>query len=232
MGHSAPRGCGERGFLGAVLRAGPRGGFRLLRVKSINASGHKFGLAPLGAGWVIWREKTDLPEDLIFNVNYLGGNMPTFALNFSRPGGQIIAQYYNFLRLGREGYRKIHQACYDTAQFFAAELVKLGPFEILYGGDPARGIPCVSWKLQDGAKVPFGLYDLADRLRVRGWQVPAYSMPPDREDLVVQRILVRNGVTRDLVASLLEDFQRAMDYFSSHPVATPRTAEEGTGYHH
>jgi len=206
--------------------------FRLPRVKSINASGHKFGLAPLGAGWVIWRERTDLPEDLIFNVNYLGGNMPTFALNFSRPGGQIIAQYYNFLRLGREGYRKIHQACYDTAQFFAVELAKLGPFEILYGGDPARGIPCVSWKLQDGAKVPFGLYDLADRLRVRGWQVPAYSMPPDREDLVVQRILVRNGVTRDLVSSLLEDFQRAMDYFASHPVATPRTAEEGTGYHH
>jgi glutamate decarboxylase len=206
--------------------------FRLPRVKSINASGHKFGLAPLGAGWVIWREKTDLPEDLIFNVNYLGGNMPTFALNFSRPGGQIIAQYYNFLRLGREGYRKIHQACYDTAQFFAAELPKLGPFEIIYGGDPACGIPCVSWKLQDGAKVPFGLYDLADRLRVRGWQVPAYTMPPDREDLVVQRILVRNGVTRDLVSSLLEDFQRAMDYFASHPVAAPQTAEEGTAYYH
>ncbi len=206
--------------------------FRLPRVKSINASGHKFGLAPLGAGWVIWREKTDLPEDLIFNVNYLGGNMPTFALNFSRPGGQIIAQYYNFLRLGREGYRKIHQACYDTAQFFAEELPKLGPFEIIYGGDPACGIPCVSWKLQDDAKVPFGLYDLADRLRVRGWQVPAYTMPPDREDLVVQRILVRNGVTRDLVSSLLEDFQRAMDYFVSHPVAAPQTAEEGTAYHH
>ena len=206
--------------------------FRLPRVKSINASGHKFGLAPLGAGWVIWREKTDLPEDLIFNVNYLGGNMPTFALNFSRPGGQIIAQYYNFLRLGREGYRKIHQACYDTAQFFAAELPQLGPFEIIYGGDPTCGIPCVSWKFQDAAKVPFSLYDLADRLRVRGWQVPAYSMPPDREDLVVQRILVRNGVTRDLVSALLEDFQRAIGHFSAHPVAAPRAAEEGTAYHH
>ena len=79
-------------------------------MKSINTSGHKYGLAPLGVGWVIWREKADLPEELIFNVNYLGGNMPTFALNFSRPGGQIIAQYYNFLRLGREGYRRIHKA--------------------------------------------------------------------------------------------------------------------------
>ncbi len=220
------------GFLAPFCAPDLAWDFRLPRVKSINASGHKFGLAPLGAGWVVWREKTDLPEDLIFNVNYLGGNMPTFALNFSRPGGQIIAQYYNFLRLGREGYRKIHRACYDTAQFFAAELPKLGPFEILYGGDPDRGIPCVSWKLREGAKVPFGLYDLADRLRVRGWQVPAYSMPPDREDLVVQRILVRNGVTRDLVSALLEDFRRAIDYFASHPVAVPRTAEEGTGYHH
>lgn len=206
--------------------------FRLPRVKSINASGHKFGLAPLGAGWVVWREKGDLPEDLIFNVNYLGGNMPTFALNFSRPGGQIIAQYYNFLRLGREGYAKIHGACYDTAHWFAAELTKLGPFEIIYGGDPASGIPCVSWKLRDGAHVPFGLYDLADRLRIRGWQVPAYSMPPDREDLVVQRILVRNGVTRDLVAALLEDFRRAIEYFETHPAASPLSAEEGTSYHH
>jgi glutamate decarboxylase len=206
--------------------------FRLPRVKSINASGHKFGLAPLGAGWVVWREKGDLPEDLIFNVNYLGGNMPTFALNFSRPGGQIIAQYYNFLRLGREGYAKVHGACYDTAHWFAEELIKLGPFEIIYGGDPGSGIPCVSWKLRDGAHVPFGLYDLADRLRVRGWQVPAYSMPPDREDLVVQRILVRNGVTRDLVTALLQDFRRAIEYFETHPAVAPLSAEEGTSYHH
>jgi glutamate decarboxylase len=206
--------------------------FRLPRVKSINASGHKFGLAPLGAGWVVWREKADLPEDLIFNVNYLGGNMPTFALNFSRPGGQIIAQYYNFLRLGHEGYAKVHGACYDTAQWFAAQLAKLGPFEIIYGGEPATGIPCVSWKLRDDARVPFGLYDLADRLRVRGWQVPAYSMLPDREDLIVQRILVRNGVTRDLIAALLLDFRRAIAYFETHPAVTPLSAEEGTSYHH
>ena len=88
--------------------------FRLPRVKSINTSGHKYGLAPLGVGWVIWRDHTDLPDDLIFEVNYLGGNMPTFALNFSRPGGEVICQYYNFLRLGREGYREVHQACHDS----------------------------------------------------------------------------------------------------------------------
>ena len=206
--------------------------FRLPRVKSINASGHKFGLAPLGAGWIVWREKSDLPEDLVFNVNYLGGNMPTFALNFSRPGGQIVAQYYNFVRLGREGYRKIHQSCYDTARFFAAELPKIGPFEVIYGGDPKAGIPCVSWKLKDGAPVSFSLYDLADRLRVRGWQVPAYSMPPDREDLVVQRILVRNGVTHDLITLLLEDFRSAVAYFEKHPVTSPLVASESGCYRH
>ena len=80
--------------------------------------GHKFGLSPLGVGWVIWRDAEDLPEDLIFRVNYLGGDMPTFALNFSRPGGQIVSQYYNFLRLGREGYRKIHQACYGHIRLY------------------------------------------------------------------------------------------------------------------
>lgn len=220
------------GFLAPFCSPDLEWDFRLPRVKSINASGHKFGLAPLGAGWVIWREQADLPEDLIFNVNYLGGNMPTFALNFSRPGGQIIAQYYNFIRLGREGYAKIQNACYATAQYFAAEIIKLGPFEILYGGETDGGIPCVSWKIKDGIKTPFSLYDLADRLRVRGWQVPAYSMPPAREDLVVQRILVRHGVTRDLVSLLLEDFRRCLEYFEKHPVADSITAEEGSGYHH
>jgi glutamate decarboxylase len=108
--------------------------FRLPRVKSINASGHKFGLAPLGVGWVVWRDKSDLPEDLIFRVNYLGGDMPTFALNFSRPGGEIICQYYLFLRLGREGYQRIHNACYATAQHLSSEIEKLGPFRIIYNG--------------------------------------------------------------------------------------------------
>jgi glutamate decarboxylase len=206
--------------------------FRLPRVKSINASGHKFGLAPLGAGWVIWREKTDLPEDLVFNVNYLGGNMPTFALNFSRPGGQVIAQYYNFIRLGGEGYSKIHNASYSSARYFAQEIEKIGPFQVLFGGQSEAGIPCVSWSIKPGANPPYSLYDLADRLRVRGWQVPAYSMPADREDLVIQRILVRNGVTRDLIELLLEDFKRCFDYFEKHPAAHMADPEEASGFHH
>ena len=207
--------------------------FRLPRVKSVNASGHKFGLAPLGVGWVVWREAADLPQELIFDVNYLGGNMPTFALNFSRPGGQVIAQYYNFLRLGREGYAKIHGACYDTAQYLAKEIAALGPFEILYGGDPAGGIPALCWKVRDGFDTRgYTLYDLADRLRSRGWQVPAYSMPADRQDLAIQRILVRHGVSHDLASLLVDDLKRSIEFFAAHPVSAPMTEAEAGSFNH
>ncbi len=207
--------------------------FRIPRVKSINTSGHKFGLAPLGCGWVIWREAKDLPQDLIFNVNYLGGNMPTFALNFSRPGGQTVCQYYNLLRLGREGYHKIQNACYETAQYISSEIAKMGPFEIIYGGDPKEGIPALAWKIKDGFDTKgYTLYDLADRLRSRGWQVPAYSLPANCQDLVIQRILVRHGVSKDLGALLIEDMYRCLDFFKAHPITKPLTAEEATGYQH
>ncbi|CAH1692885.1 glutamate decarboxylase B [Hyphomicrobiales bacterium] len=207
--------------------------FRLPRVKSINTSGHKFGLAPLGVGWVVWREKTDLSEELVFNVNYLGGNMPDFALNFSRPGGQVIAQYYNFIRLGREGYTKIQNACYETAEYLAREIAAMGPFEVLFNGDKTAGIPALCWKLKDANGIGgYTLYDLADRLRSRGWQVPAYSMPANREDLVIQRILVRHGVSRDLGSLLLDDMRRALDFFVKHPVVKPLTEEEASGFNH
>ncbi|MBN2140668.1 MAG: glutamate decarboxylase [Desulfovibrionaceae bacterium] len=204
--------------------------FRLERVKSINASGHKFGLAPLGVGWVVWRDAGDLPEDLIFKVNYLGGDIPTFALNFSRPGGQIVAQYYNFLRLGREGYRNIHRACYDTAAYLADEIAKLGLFEIIYNG--RGGIPALSWTLKPGIDPGFSLYDLSDKLRSRGWQVPAYSMPPRREDLVIMRALVRHGFSRDLGNLFLEDLKRAAAHFKGHPLTHPMGPEGGAAFEH
>jgi glutamate decarboxylase len=218
------------GFLAPFVYPDLEWDFRLPRVKSINASGHKFGLAPLGVGWVIWRDKEDLPEDLIFWVNYLGGNMPTFALNFSRPGGQIVAQYYNFLRLGREGYRKIHQACYETAQYLADEIGKMEPFEIIYDG--RGGIPALAWKLKEGVDHGFTLFDLADRLRTRGWLVPAYTLPPNREDLAIQRILVRHGFSRDLASLLLEDYGDAVAHFDKHPVSAPLTEEESGSFRH
>lgn len=206
--------------------------FRIPRVKSINASGHKFGLSPLGVGWIIWREAIDLPDDLIFWVNYLGGNMRDIALNFSRPGGQIVCQYYNFLRLGKEGYRKIHTACYDTARYLAGEIEKLGPFTTIFDGDMKAGIPALCWKMKEGVQPGFSLYDLADRLRTRGWQVPAYALPADRQDLSIQRILVRHGVSRDLGSLLVEDMKKAIDYFQKHPVQSALTAEEAAGFHH
>jgi glutamate decarboxylase len=221
------------GFLAPFCAPELEWDFRIPRVKSINTSGHKFGLAPLGVGWIIWRDASDLPEDLVFNVNYLGGNMATFALNFSRPGGQIAAQYYNFVRLGKDGYRKVHMACYETAQFLSEKIANMGPFEILYGGDPMGGIPALCWKVKGGFDTRgYTLYDLADRLRSRGWQVPAYSLPANCEDLVIQRILVRHGVTKDLASLLLEDMERCLEYFAAHPITNPLTEPEASGFHH
>ena len=206
--------------------------FRLPRVKSINASGHKFGLSPLGVGWVVWRDEKDLPDELVFWVNYLGGNMRDIGLNFSRPGGQVVCQYYNFLRLGQQGYRRVHEACYDTAQYIAGEIEKLGPFEIIYPGDMRSGIPALCWKMKDGVDPGFSLYDFADRLRSRGWQVPAYTLPPNCEELAIQRILVRHGVSHDLGSLLLDDMKRALDHFARHPVQSKLTKEEASGFHH
>ena len=218
------------GFLAPFLEPELEWDFRLPRVRSINASGHKFGLSPLGVGWVLWRRAEDLPEELIFKVNYLGGDMPTFALNFSRPAGQIIAQYYNFLRYGFEGYRKIQQSCREGARFFADRVRRTGLFELISSGGPGE-VPGVTWKLRPNAKVNFTLYDLADKLRTRGWLVPAYSLPYNCEKTVVQRILVRRGVSVDLLDRLAQDFESSIQFFADHPWS--RVAEgEGKAFHH
>ncbi len=218
------------GFLAPFVQPELVWDFRLPRVKSINTSGHKFGLAPLGVGWIIWRDREELPADLVFDVNYLGGNMPTFALNFSRPGGQVICQYYNLLRLGREGYRKVQQACHDIAAYLGEEIARLGLFDIIHDG--RGGIPAVCWKLKPGADVSYTLYDIDDRLRTRGWQVPAYSLPPNCEDIVVQRILVRHGMSRDLADLLLDDIRAALRQLEKHPRTRPLTEAEVGGFHH
>jgi glutamate decarboxylase len=218
------------GFVAPFIHPSVVWDFRLPRVKSINVSGHKYGLSPLGCGWVIWREARNLPEELIFKVKYLGGNMPTFALNFSRPGGQIASQYYNFVRLGREGYAKITQRCQDVGTWFADQIRSLGMFDLIYDG--RGGIPGCTWTLKKGAQTGFTLYDLADRLRLRGWQVPAYPMPKHRTDLVVQRVLARLGLSRDLAGLLFDDLKRAVEYFTKHPSARSSTAKDAGGYHH
>jgi len=206
--------------------------FRIPRVKSISTSGHKFGLAPLGVGWVVWRDASELPEDLIFHVSYLGGDMPVFQINFSRPAGQIIAQYYNFLRLGKAGYRRVHMAAYDTGRYLATRIAKMGPFELICDSNPATGIPSVAWRIQDGASPGYTLYDVADRLRARGWQVPAYPLTGAVSDIAVQRILVRRGVSRDLASLLLDDIKDAIAHFDRHPVQVSMTKEESSGFSH
>ncbi|MCK2025322.1 MULTISPECIES: glutamate decarboxylase [Microbacterium] len=175
--------------------------FRLERVHSISTSGHKYGLVYPGLGWVVWRDAQWLPEDLVFQVSYLGGEMPTFALNFSRPGAQVLLQYYLFLRLGFEGYRAVQQASQDVAKFLSAGIAKLDAFELWNDGSD---IPVFAWRLKQGHTDNWTLYDLQDRLRMRGWLVPAYPMPADLEELTVQRIVVRNGLSMDLAAELLD----------------------------
>lgn len=220
------------GFLAPFCAPSLEWDFRLPRVRSINASGHKFGLAPLGVGWVVWREEKELPEEMVFWVNYLGGNMRDIALNFSRPGGQIVCQYYNFVRLGREGYAKVHKACYASAAYLAGEIAAMGLFDIVFGGSAAEGIPAVSWVMKPGADPGFSLFDLADRLRVRGWQVPAYTLPANCEHQAIQRILVRNGVSYDLCSLLVDDMRAALAHLAAHPRANPLTDEEASGFHH
>jgi glutamate decarboxylase len=214
------------GFLAPFVAPDIIWDFRLPRVKSISTSGHKYGLAPIGCGWVLWRETQDLPEDLIFSVPYLGGSVGTFAINFSRPAGQVIAQYYNFLRLGRDGYRRIQQACYDTTQWLAAEIGKLGPFEFINDGNPQTGIPAVCFRVKQGGKLSYTLFDLSDRLLQRGWQVPAFALTGDAKDVSVMRVMVRQGVSRDMAALLVEDIKRAIRHFEKHPISIPMTQQE------
>jgi glutamate decarboxylase len=201
--------------------------FRLPRVQSINASGHKYGLVYPGVGWVIWRTPEALPDDLVFDVNYLGGDMPTFALNFSRPGNQVAAQYYNFLRLGFEGYRNVQQTSRDVARYTADAVASLGPFRLLTDGSE---LPVFAFTL-DGASRPYTVFDVSERLRDRGWLVPAYTFPENRQDIAALRIVVRNGFSRDLADLLLADLRRHVDYLEKLPVPLPRTGQ-GEGFRH
>jgi glutamate decarboxylase len=179
--------------------------FRLPRVASINTSGHKYGLVYPGVGWVVWRDAAALPEDLVFRVNYLGGDMPTFALNFSRPGSQVVTQYYNFLRLGFDGYRRVQQSCRHVATTLSGQIAELGPFQLLTKGDE---LPVFAFTVADGQ--PFSVFDVSTALRATGWLVPAYTFPANRADLAVLRIVIRNGFSLDLAEALVADLKRAL----------------------
>jgi glutamate decarboxylase len=201
--------------------------FRLPRVQSINASGHKYGLVYPGVGWVVWRDPDALPEDLVFHVNYLGGDMPTFALNFSRPGNQVAAQYYNFLRLGFDGYRAVQQTSRDVARYTADRIAELGPFRLLTDGSE---LPVFAFAL-DGTDRPYTVFDISERLRDRGWLVPAYTFPENRQDLAALRIVVRNAFSHDLADLLITDLRRHLDYLDKLPQPLPRSGDD-EGFRH
>ena len=199
------------GFVAPFTNPNLKWDFRLPLVKSINVSGHKYGLVYPGVGWVIWRDRADLPEELVFHVNYLGGDQPTFNLNFSKGANHILAQYYNFLRLGREGYRQIMEALQTNAGYLSDEIERLGRFTLL----SKRGhLPVVTFALKKNST--FTVFDLSAKLRERGWIVPAYTMAPNAQDIAVLRIVVREGLSRDMADLLINDLKNAVAYFDEH----------------
>ena len=176
--------------------------FRLKWVLSISTSGHKYGLVYPGVGWVVWKDKQYLPEEMNFAVNYLGANIPSISINFSRPGNQVLAQYYQFMRLGKEGYKKVQQNCLNVCLYLKEQLKKMGIFEFFSDDMPN---PLFIWKLKDDPNRKWTLYDLSDALHVQGWQVPAYTMPKAMEDVIIMRVVVRQGTGFDLADLLMED---------------------------
>jgi glutamate decarboxylase len=200
------------GFVAPFLQPGLEWDFRLPRVQSINASGHKYGLVFPGVGWILWRDPDALPDDLVFNVNYLGGEMPTFALNFSRPGAQVCAQYYNFVRLGREGYTRVQQRSIDTARGLADRIEAMPQFRNVTG---ELDMPVFAFALEDGID-SFTVFDVSRELRARGWQVPAYTMPANIGDEAVLRIVIRNGFSRDMGDLLMADLERGVSELETH----------------
>jgi glutamate decarboxylase len=202
--------------------------FRIERVASINTSGHKYGLVYPGLGWVVWRSVDDLPADLIFKVSYLGGDMPTFALNFSRPGAQVLLQYYMFLRLGMDGFRRVQANSHDVAKFLSSQIGAMDDFELWNDGSD---IPVFAWRLKDRPNRKWDLYDLSERLRTRGWLVPAYPMPADLTDVTVQRIVVRNGLSHDLADAFLESMRAEVAYLDALPAPMPSQHKQSSFHH-
>jgi glutamate decarboxylase len=213
------------GFVAPFLDPELAWDFRLPRVVSINASGHKYGLVYPGVGWVLWRDAEALPDELVFDVAYLGGHMPTFALNFSRPGAQVVGQYYTFLRLGRQGFTEVQAAARATAEHLAKRIERHGGFALLSRGE---GVPVVAFEVVEGE--PFDVYQVSAALRGRGWQVPAYPLPPALDQRHVLRVVVRNGFGRDLADLFAEDLAGAVRELREE--ARGATRHRRAGFHH
>ncbi len=219
------------GFVAPFLQPKLAWDFRVSRVRSINVSGHKYGLVYPGVGWVVWRDKEDLPEELVFEVDYLGGSHANFGLNFSRGAAQIVAQYYNLVRLGRQGYTEVMTALGDTAQWLAGQIEAMGCFSLVGPGDH---LPVVCFRL--AGDEPFSVFDVSDHLRQRGWIVPAYKMAPDAEDVAVLRVVVREGLSADMASELVADLHHTVEHLRQAAAAVAGgpaapAAVTGDGHH-
>jgi glutamate decarboxylase len=187
------------GFVAPFLTPDLEWDFRIKRVQSINASGHKYGLVFPGVGWAIWRDTEALPKDLVFDVNYLGGHMPTFSLNFSRPGSEVVAQYFMFMSLGREGYTTMMTNLQHVAMHISKGVAEIGPYRLISDGSE---LPVFAFTLAPEVK-NYTVFDVSARLRETGWLVPAYTFPENRQDLSVLRIVVRSGMHLEMADVLL-----------------------------
>jgi glutamate decarboxylase len=212
------------GFILPFLNPEKKWDFRLKWVLSISTSGHKYGLVYPGLGWVVWRDKSCLPGDMSFSVNYLGANITQVGLNFSRPAAQILAQYYNFIHLGMEGYREIHSNSMAIAEYCHDQIGKMPCFRNY--SDTLEN-PLFIWYLKPeyDKKAKWTLFDLQDKLMQNGWMVPAYTMPKDIEDMVVMRIVVRQGMSRDMADMLMDDIRNAVAELEKLEYPTPSRIE-------
>ncbi len=217
------------GFIAPFVQPELEWDFRLPRVQSINASGHKYGLVYPGVGWAIWREKEALPRDLVFEVNYLGGSMPTFALNFSRPGSEVIAQYFMFVALGGDGYRSIQQGSSRIAQHIAREIAAMGPYRLITDGSE---LPVFAFALKPEV-TNYTVFDVSARLREQGWLVPAYTFPANRQDLSVLRVVVRAGMSRDMADLFIDGLRKRTEGLERLTSPLPdRSLEEVAAFKH
>ena len=216
------------GMIAPFLQPDLEWDFRVDQVVSISTSAHKYGLVYPGLGWVVWRTVDDLPKDLVFDVTYLGGHMPTFALNFSRPGAQVLLQYYQFLRLGRAGYTEVQRGAQTVARHLAAGIASIGAFELWNDGSD---IPVFAWRLKPGYTDKWNLYHLSERLRIRGWLVPAYPLSGKQADQTVMRIVCRNGLSRDLAEDLMRDIKTETAYLDALQEPMPHPGI-GPTFHH
>lgn len=182
--------------------------FRLESVVSINVSGHKYGLVYPGVGWVVWRSAEYLPQELIFNINYLGADQASFTLNFSKGASHVIAQYYTLIRLGKRGYRSIMLNLTRTADYLQEQLEELG-FLIMSPGH-GRSLPLVAFRLDPDDGHEFDEFALAHQLRERGWVVPAYTMAPHSEKMKMMRVVVREDFSKSRCDALVTDIKLAL----------------------